>query len=214
LQTYPPQQIAAVRKFYPWVDDDYDKIPVERVIMSDPELPGTICRLPMIYGPGDPAHRFFPILRRIADQRPAILFAKSIAAWKAPRGYVENVAAAIALAAVSDVAAGRIYNVGEMPAFSELDWARKIAKAANWPGDFAVFADERTPKHLLPAGNFAQHWEMDSSKIRRELGYNEGVPVEDGISKTTDWELENLPREFPMYAVDYAAEDAVLENRV
>ena len=69
LQTYPPEQIAAVRKFYPWVDDDYDKIPVEREVMAHAGLPGTILRLPMVYGPGDPVQRFFPWLRRMKDGR-------------------------------------------------------------------------------------------------------------------------------------------------
>ncbi len=31
-----------------WMDD-YDKILVERVVMGDPELPGTVLRLPMVY---------------------------------------------------------------------------------------------------------------------------------------------------------------------
>jgi nucleoside-diphosphate-sugar epimerase len=35
-----------------WLDD-YDKILVERVVLWDPELPGTILRLPMVYGPRD-----------------------------------------------------------------------------------------------------------------------------------------------------------------
>lgn len=45
----------------------------------------------------------------------------------APRVCVENVAAAIALAATDDRAAGRIYNVCEEPPFSELEWAQQIA---------------------------------------------------------------------------------------
>jgi nucleoside-diphosphate-sugar epimerase len=53
LETYPPQQIQALNKMFGWLDDFYDKIPVERAVMFDPELPGTILRLPMIYGPGD-----------------------------------------------------------------------------------------------------------------------------------------------------------------
>ncbi len=32
----------------------YDKIPVEQVVRGDPELPGTVLRLPMVHGPGDP----------------------------------------------------------------------------------------------------------------------------------------------------------------
>ena len=208
LQTYPPERIAAVRHFYPWVDDEYDKIPVERAILGDPELPGTVCRLPMIYGPADPALRFFPLLRRMADARKAIVMAESVAAWRAPRGYVENVAEAIALAAVDDRASGRVYNVGERPAFTELAWARKIAAAANWKGEFVIAPDDRVPAHLKPPGNLRQHWETDTSRIREELGYREPVAIEEGIRRTVEWDLAHLPENFPMYPIDYAAEDS------
>jgi nucleoside-diphosphate-sugar epimerase len=207
LQTYPPALIEKVREFYPWVDDEYDKIPVERAIMGDAELPGTICRLPMVYGPGDPGKRFFPVLRRVADARPVIIFEESVAAWKAPRGYVENVAEAIALAAINQRAAGRIYNVADDPAFSELEWARKIADAAGWRGEFAVLPKHRTPRHLVQPGNSAQHWETDTSRIRAELGFREIVSTDEAIRRTVAWEMEHLPREFFMYPVDYAGED-------
>jgi nucleoside-diphosphate-sugar epimerase len=214
LQTYPPQQMEAVRKFYPWVDDEYDKIPVERAILGDRELPGTICRLPMVYGPGDPAWRFFPVLRRIADGRRAIFFEESMSAWNAPRGYVENVADATALAATDDRAVGRIYNIAERPAFSELEWARKIAAAAGWRGGFVVLPKDRAPKHLLMPGNTAQHWEVDSTRIRNELGYREKISIEEGIGRTVESDLKNLPEAFPMYAIDYAAEDTAAADLV
>lgn len=209
LQTYPPQQIEAVRKFYPWVDDEYDKIPVELAILGDPELPGTICRLPMVHGPGDPARRFFPVLRRVLDGRRAIFFEEGLSAWKAPRGYVENVADAIALAATDDRASGRIYNVAESPAFSELEWAQKIAAAAVWNGSFVVLPKDRMPKHLVMPGNMEQHWTVDSSRIRSELGYFEKISIEEGIARTVESDLADLPEAFPLHAIDYAAEDAV-----
>jgi nucleoside-diphosphate-sugar epimerase len=213
-QTYPPQQMEAVRKFYPWVDDEYDKIPVERAILSDAELPGTICRLPMVYGPGDPARRFFPMLRRIADSRRAILFEQGTSAWKAPRGFVENVADAIVLVATDDRAMGRVYNIAESPAYTELEWARKIAAAAGWRGNFMVLPKDRTPKHLIMPGNTAQHWEVDSTRIRTELGYRERISTEEGIGRTVEWDLKNLPDAFPLYAIDYAAEDTTDVARV
>src|SRR5215211_1941352 len=43
----------------------YDKIPVERVVMNDRELPGTVLRLPATYGPGDRQHRLFEYLKRM-----------------------------------------------------------------------------------------------------------------------------------------------------
>lgn len=214
LQTYPPEQIEKVREFYPWLDDEYDKIPVEQAVMSDSQLPGTILRLPMVYGPGDPGKRFFPVLRRIADARPAIILEQSLAAWKAPRGYVENVAEAIALAATDDRAIGRIYNVAEQPAFTELEWARKIADAAGWHGEFVVLPNDRVPRHLHFPGNAAQHWETDSSRIRNELGFREIVSIEEAIRRTVQSDQTNLPREFFMHLIDYAAEDAALEHRL
>ena len=51
---------------------------------------------------------------------------------------MENVAAAIALAATDDRAERRIYNVCEEPSFSELEWARKIAGEMGWQGQFVV----------------------------------------------------------------------------
>src|SRR5207245_7896099 len=122
LHPYPPESMHIMRKIFPWVTDDYDKVPAERTVMNDRELPGTVLRLPMVYGPGDKLHRFFPVLKRITDRRPAIVFSDEFAAWRGTKGYVDEVAAAIALATASDRAAGRIYNVGEATALSELKW--------------------------------------------------------------------------------------------
>jgi nucleoside-diphosphate-sugar epimerase len=60
LHPYPPESLQLMRQIFPWATDDYDKIPAERIVMNDRELPGTVLRLPMVYGPGDPLHRFIP----------------------------------------------------------------------------------------------------------------------------------------------------------
>lgn len=188
LQTYPPATLKMLQKVFGWLDDEYDKIPVERAILGDRELPGTVLRLPMIYGAGDHLHRFHPVLQRIDDGRRRILFEEGFAEWRSPRGYVDNVAAALALAAVSEAAAGRVYNVAESPAFSEIEWAGKIAAAAGWDGELVTVPKEHTPAQLAQAGNSAQHWVADSSRIRRELGYSEPVPLAQAIRRTVEWE--------------------------
>ena len=208
LHPYPPAQLQMLRKVFGWVTDDYDKIPAERVVMNDRELPGTVLRLPMIYGPGDPLHRFYPVMKRVTDGRRRIIFPDTLAAWRSPRGYIENVAAAIALAATDDRAARRIYNVCEEPPFSELEWARKIAGEIKWDGDFVVLPVENTPPHLIWPGDASQHWTASSARIRSELGYNDPVTVEDAIRRTIRWELENLPSAPAQF--DYAAEDAAV----
>ena len=208
LQTYPPAQMKLLQKLLCWLDDAYDKIPVEQAVLGDAELPGTVLRLPMIYGPGDHLRRFYPILKRIDDGRRVILFEEGIARWHSPRGYVQNVAVAIALAAVSEQASGRIYNVAETPAFSELDWARKIAVATGWDGEFVVLPKEQMPAHLVQPVNSAQHWEAASSRIRQELGFQESVALDEAIRRTIAWERANPPGEFSLHKFDYAAEDA------
>jgi len=213
LHPYPPDQLRGLRQIFSWATDDYDKIPAERVAMNDGDLPGTVVRLPMIYGPGDPLHRFYPVVKRILDKRPHIIFAETIAQWRTPRGYVENVAAAIVLAATDDRAIGRIYNVAEQPAFSELDWARKIADAMNWKGRFVTLPAERTPPHLIRPGNAAQHWEASSARIREELGYREPIATDEAIRRTIAWEKDNPPP-FPFLApLDYAAEDTAIADQ-
>ena len=208
LHPYPPESMQLLRKIFAWVTDDYDKIPAERVVMNDRELPGTVLRLPMIYGPGDPLHRFYPVVKRITDQRRHIILPEPLAAWLSPRGYVENVAAAIVLAATDERAAGRIYNVCEQPPFSELEWAQKIAALMQWQGDFVVLPVEQTPPHLQRPGNPAQHWTASSARIRQELGYQEPVALEDAIRRTINWERENPSTEQSLAQFDYAAEDA------
>lgn len=213
LHPYPPEQLRGLQRIFSWATDDYDKIPAERVVMNDSDLPGTVLRLPMIYGPGDPLHRFYPIVKRVLDQRSHIIFAENIAQWRSPRGYVENVAAAIALAATDDRAARRIYNVAEQPAFSELDWAKKIAHAMHWNGKFVTLPVEQTPPHLMRLGNADQHWEASSARIRQELGYQEPIAMDEAIRRTIAWEKENPPP-FPFLApINYPAEDAATADQ-
>ena len=212
LHPYPPGTLQHLRKIFPWMTDDYDKIPAERIVMNDSELPGTVLRLPMVYGPGDPLHRFYPVVKRVVDGRRHIIFAQPLAAWRSPRGYVENVAAAIALAATDDRAIGRIYNVGEEPSFSEMEWAQKIADEMGWEGKFVVLPVENTPPHLLRPGNTAQHWAVSSARIRKELGYEEPIEMHEAIRRTIRWEEDNPPADVSQGQFDYAAENAAVAD--
>lgn len=211
LSTYPPAQIAALQQVFAWVDQEYDKIPVERAILGDATTPGTVLRLPMIYGPGDALHRLWPLVKRMDDGRKAILFDAAVAGWRSPRGYVENVAIAIALAATVDRAAGRIYNVAEPESYTEVEWGRMVARAMRWTGELIVLPSEDTPDHLRLSANFEQHWVADSSRIRAELGFVERVRVDEAIRRTVAWERTHPPTT-PLAQFDYAAEDAAIER--
>jgi nucleoside-diphosphate-sugar epimerase len=197
--------------------DDYDKILVERVIQGDPTLPGTVLRLPMVYGPGDEARRLFPYLKRMDDRRPAIVLDEGMARWRWTRGYVEDVAAAVVAAVVAavlyDRAAGRVYNVGEPHALSEADWVRAIARAAGWDGEVVTAPAGRLPAGPLSGLNWDQDIVTDTSRIRAELGYTEAFSLDEALARTVAWERAHPPATIDPRAFDYAAEDAILAER-
>lgn len=208
--TYPPAQLAALQQVSGWLDAEYDKLGVERVMR---EAGATVLRLPMVYGPGDPLRRLRPIVKRIADGRRAIVLPASVAAWRGSRGHVEDVAHAIALAVTRDAAAARTYNVAERDAPSELDWARYVAAQMQWDGELVVLPDEQAPAHLRLPGNAAQHWVVDATRIRAELGYTEAIDRDEALRRTIAWERAAPEAGFSPHRFDYAAEDAALASR-
>jgi len=114
--------------------DNYEKILVERAIMGNSDLPGTVLRLPAVYGPRDSQHRLFPYLKRMDDTRPAIILDEVLARWRWSRIYVGNAGSAITLAVTDDRAGGRVYNIAEPEALTEAEWIRQIGLAAGWSG--------------------------------------------------------------------------------
>jgi nucleoside-diphosphate-sugar epimerase len=192
-----------------WMDE-YDKIPVERVVLGQPDLPGTVLRLPAVYGPGDGQHRLFPYLKRMDDGRPAILLAAEQARWRWTRGSVGEVARAIALAVADGRAAGRVYNVGEAEALSEEEWVRAIGRAAGWGGRVLALPRAALPAHLQPTIAYQQSLVADTGRIRRELGYTEAVTRDAALRQAVAWERAQPPEQLDRVQFDYAAEDAAL----
>ena len=184
----------------------YEKILVERVVM-DAELPATVLRLPAVYGPGDRQHRTFEYLKRMDDGRPAILLEEERARWRWTRGYVEDVAAAIALAVTDERAAGRIYNVGEREARAEAEWVRHIGAAAGWRGAVISAPRAALPEHLRADLDWSCHLYVDTNRIRRELGYKETISPAEAMRRTVAWQRANPPQEIDPKQFDYAAED-------
>ncbi|HEY2906528.1 MAG TPA: NAD-dependent epimerase/dehydratase family protein [Vicinamibacterales bacterium] len=139
----------------------YEKIWVERVVLGDASVEGVVLRLPKVYGPGGNAD--FATVRGFRHQPQ----------WRWTHGYVENVAAAIVLAAVHESPASRVYNVGEehTPALGERLQDLGDEVRAHAPGISSVM-------------NFAQNIVYDTSRIRRELGYVEPVPYLEGVQRT------------------------------
>ena len=138
----------------------YEKILVERAVLGDRSLEGVVLRLPKVYGTGENAD--FATVHQFRHHPQ----------WRWTHGYVENVAAAIVLAAIHPAARGQIYNVGE---------------------EFTPTVESRLkdlpPSSLAPAlsaeMNFEQDIVYDTGRIRRDLGYCEPVTYEEGLQKTS-----------------------------
>lgn len=137
----------------------YEKILVERQALHQTQLPVTILRLPKVYGPGGNAN-----LATIYGYRDH-------PDWRWTHGYVENVAAAIVLAALHPAAANRIYNVGEAytPTLGE--------RLQHLPPSTFAIVDAKSY-------DFRHNIAYDTTRIRKELGYTEPVSYEEGLRRT------------------------------
>ena len=186
---------------------DYDNVEVERMV-AQIDLPTTIIRAPVIFGPNDPLHRLYRYVKRMDDNRPAIILDSRLADWRFSRSYVENVAHGVVLAATTQAAAGKTYNVGPARTLTEREWVLAIADARGWNGELVAAPADLLPEHLRFPFNTEQHLVLDSTRIREELSYAELVSLRDALVRTIEWELANPPREAA--AFDYDAEDAVL----
>lgn len=141
------------------LEHDYDKIPVEQAFRSARGLPATVLRLPKVYGRGGNAE--LESVRRVAHQP----------GWRWTHGYVENVAAAIALSATHPDAPGRTYNVGEKRTPTVGEWLAKLPPSK--------IAPDRSTDY-----DFRQPLDYDTGPIRAELGFCEPVSYEEGLRRT------------------------------
>lgn len=210
------------QKLYPYRDyegldfefkQDYDKILVENIVMNTPELPGTILRLPAVYGAEDRQHRFLPYLQRMFDRRPVILLSEGQASWYWTHGYVENLAAAIALAITDERAMGRIYNIGERETPTQLERLQQLSNLVGWSGEIFILPKEQLPRHLQMNLQWQYHMAIDTNRIREELGYVEPISNAEALRRTIAWERENLTEaENTEQLEHYRAEDEALNG--
>ncbi len=190
--------------------DDYDKIPVERAVMTHPESAGTVVRLPAVHGEGDEQHRLFMETRRFQALRPFLLVAREAAAWRWPRAYAGNAAEAIVLAVTDGRAAGRIYNAPTDPPLTQTDWLQACARVSSWSGEIIEVPGELLPSHLTLAGAGVQDMVVDGARMRDELGYVEPFAMDEGIARAIAWEREHPPERIKPEWVDFSLEDEAL----
>jgi nucleoside-diphosphate-sugar epimerase len=221
LAATPLDETAPLRtsRYLKGPDNPHEKIDVEEAFLGNAgKLPVTILRMAVLFGPGDPRHRFFAYLKRFDDRRPAILLDPDFGMFRQSHAFVENAAHAIALAVTSPHPpnrAARIYNVSENSQTRISSMAERLhdlARAAAYKGRIILVPKDRCPPHLRKAGNFQYDQVISDGAIRRELGYAEMVTAEEGYRRTVAWHRGLASREFDAGDFDYAAEDGVMRD--
>ncbi|HEX4438454.1 MAG TPA: NAD-dependent epimerase/dehydratase family protein [Thermoanaerobaculia bacterium] len=167
---------------------DYEKVLVEQAAASEPSLPATILRLPCVWGPDDPYRRVGQVLDRLrAPDGDVYPIERARMSWRWTRGFVGDVADAIALATRDARATGRTYNVGEQSAPSEAEWIARIGRAAGWRGEVRAVAREELPTELAgPPYDYAHDLVADTTRIRRELGFRERTDPDEAMRRTVE----------------------------
>lgn len=170
----------------------YDKILVERIVMSQERLAATVLRLPQVFGPHDRQHRLRAYLKQM-DAGEDILIGAEKARWRWTRGYVEDIAFGITLAVNAEKAAGHVYNIGEREAHSELEWIKQIGQEAGWCGKIITIPNAASPRDKIEPYDWTYDLAADTRLIRQELGYHEIVSRKVALRRTVAWERRVLP---------------------
>jgi nucleoside-diphosphate-sugar epimerase len=132
--------------------------------------------------------------------------------WHFCRGYVEDVANAIVLAALDTRSGNRIYNVGEKDPYSESEWIQRIGQIAGWNNKIIKLPYDKLPAHLKePSVDWQQDLTISTQLIRDELNYKELYSPNDAMRISIDWLRTHKPAQVDN-SFNYDAEDNASKN--
>ncbi len=174
------------------------------------DFEAVVVRYPGIYGPRAPLAHEWAVVRRILDGRPFMVMPHDGATYF-QRGYCDNVARLMVLAATVPAAAGRAFNAGDEVVLSAREVARVIIDEleadmeligvpAQWCRGVYPLAEKST---LV----------LDLSAARHVLGYADVLGPEEATRLTVRWLAEHGGEGLsPAFGgtFDYAGEEAVV----
>ena len=152
-------------------------------------LPSVITNCSNNYGPYQFPEKLIPLcINNILNRKPIPVYGagENVRDWL----YVEDHAAAIDLV-FHGGKPGETYNIGGLNEWKNIDLVRMLIKVADRllgreeveDLDLITFVRDRAGHDLRYA--------IDSSKLRRELGWAPAVTFEQGLEKTVRWYLDN-----------------------
>lgn len=143
-------------------------------------FPAVITRCSNNYGPRQFPEKLIPlIITRALRNEPIPIYGDglNIRDWL----YVEDHCSAIERV-IEDGVPGEVYNIGGQNERTNLEVVKSILKLLNKSEDLIHFVSDR-PGH-------DRRYAIDSTKIRRELGWVPSYSFESGLKKTLDWYVQ------------------------
>jgi len=145
-------------------------------------LPVVTIRASNNYGPWQYPEKFVPviILKALHDEKiPVYGDGTNVREWL----YVTDCAEGI-MAAIDRGKAGDIYNIGSKEEKQNIEVAKAILKLLGKGEELIEFVKDR------PGHDF--RYSLDTTKAKRELGWEAKTSFDEGLKKTIEWYIEHL----------------------
>jgi nucleoside-diphosphate-sugar epimerase len=184
VRSKPPPDRSSVMEGYDYDPADYENLDVEAAYLA---RQGTVCRLPMVYGPYDFKRRENFVLRRLRAGRRALPIGVGGFLWS--RGYAPELARGIRLALEDPSGAGEVFNLCEAQCAPIRLWIEQIVAAAGADIELTRVPDDTLPEDLDMTGDIAHHWMTSPEKAYRQLGWRHADP-EACVSGSVQWHLD------------------------
>jgi nucleoside-diphosphate-sugar epimerase len=177
---------------------------------------GTVFRYPYVYGPYQIRPREWSFIRRLLDGRREIIL-PHYGLSLSTHGWAGNLGHAVLLAVDQpDVAAGKIYNCGDLEQLTLTQVVEVIAGALGREVEIIPLSYEMAGPHRARVLSPLGHQLLDLTRIRTELGYRDVLGVREALARTVDWYLAHRPdpggdiERALGDTFDYAAEDRLI----
>jgi dTDP-glucose 4,6-dehydratase len=141
------------------------------------DFPGLITRSSNNYGPCQFPEKFLPVMIMNAlEGKPIPIYGdgKQQRDWL----HVEDNCRGI-LAVLERGRSGEVYNISGLDVVANLDLAKQLLRLTNKPESLLSHVQDR-PGH-------DRRYALSSEKIRRELGWEPQISLQDGLRQTMDW---------------------------
>lgn len=164
--------------------DNYDKLVIEEALAAA-DIDAVVIRPPMIFGTADKQRRFGWVADNLPVEGADFALDERAYGWLNSYAYVEDVAEAFVLAALLPQASGKTYNVSQNFVRTSAEWVERLlplmgstSRVIAAPAGQGVWADR------ADAMDLRYPLTLDSSLIRKELGYAELVDETEALEKT------------------------------